>query len=103
MSSEKTIENFRSQLQTQMREEFFDKLQNEDDPSAERYSLIETIRDGLARLVQLEGLFLSELLEDSADGVCPSCLINNATDLSNIKSVAHAFNNYLEDSSPMQH
>ena len=101
--NEQSIEQMRVKLQEQLREDYFDKLKNDDDPSAERYELIGTISNAVDRLLQIEAGFLTELLADSEDGICPSCLIKDATDVANLKNVAHAFNNYIKTSQDMPH
>jgi len=90
------IEEFRNQLQEGLRKDYFDKLKNDDDPSAERYELIGTVSYALERLLELETMFLTETLTDNDDGICPSCLIKDATDVANLKVVALGFNNYLQ-------
>ena len=63
--NQQSIEEMRHKLQEQLREDYFDKLKNEEDPSAERYELIGTISNALDRLLEIESGFLAELLGDS--------------------------------------
>ena len=95
------IEQVRNRLQEQLRNDFFDKLKNEDDPSAERYELISTISTAMDRLLAIESDFLIEMLEDADEGICPSCLIKDSTDVANLKSVAIVFNHYLQATQDM--
>lgn len=95
------IEQMRNQLQEQLRHDYFDKLKNEEDPSAERYELIGTISTGLDRLLAIESGFLVDMLQDSEEGICPSCLIKDSTDVANLKSVAIVFNHYLKATQDM--
>lgn len=101
--NQQSIEEMRVKLQAQMREDFFDKLKNDEDPSAERYELIGTISAAIDRLIEIETGFLSDLLGDSDDGICPSCLIKDATDIANAKAVGVSFNHYLTSSTNMAH
>lgn len=103
MTNETQLEEFREKLQLQLRDDYFDKLVNDDDPSAERYALIGTIKQAAERLLEIETGFLMEILADSDEGICPSCLIKDATDVANIKNVVSAFNNYLNTSNIMHH
>ena len=103
MTNDIQVEEFREKLQLQLRDDYFDKIQNEDDPSAERYALIGTVKEAVERLMEIETNFLMEVIADSDEGICPSCLIKDATDVANIKSVASAFNNYLNTSNNMHH
>ena len=101
--NQQSIEEMRHKLQEQLREDYFDKLKNEEDPSAERYELIGTISNALDRLLEIESGFLAELLGDSEDGICPSCLIKDATDVANLKTLAVCFNNYIKTADSMSH
>lgn len=96
------IEKMRHQLQEQMRGDYFDKLKNEDDPSAERYELIGTVSMALDRLLEVESKFLTETL-GSDDGICPSCLLHESVDVANVKAVAMMFNHYLKQSTDLEH
>lgn len=98
-----TIEKFRDQLASQLRDDYFDKLKNDDDPSAERYALISTISIAIDKLIQIESDFLMDLLADESDGICPSCLAKDAADVANAKSLANAFNFYLTSSQDVTH
>jgi hypothetical protein len=101
--NDSAIEKVRDQLACQLRDDYFDKLHNEDDPSSERYALISTISLALDKLIQIESNFLTELLADSDDGICPCCLAKDAADVANAKSVANAFNFYLTCSHDVTH
>ena len=101
--NQQEIEQMRCKLQEQLRHDYFDKLKNEEDPSAERYELIGTVSIAIDRLIEIETSFLSDLLGDMEDGICPSCLIKDSTDVANAKSVAVAFNNYITTSQNMSH
>ena len=103
MTDETSIEEFRMQLNAQLREDFLDKLKNPEDPVAERDAILGLVGDSLKRLIEIEAGFLSDLLVDADDGLCPGCLIKDATDVANAKSVAHAFNHYLSSTSNMHH
>lgn len=101
--NDSAIEKVRDQLASQLRDDYFDKLENSDDPSAERYALIATISKAVDKLIQIESDFLTELLADSSDGICPCCLAKDAADVANVKSVANAFNFYLTSSQDVAH
>jgi len=101
--NQQTIEEMRVKLQAQMRDDYFDKLKNDEDPSAERYELIGTISEAIDRLIKIETGFLSDILGDSDEGICPSCLIKDATDVANAKAVAISFNHYINSSTDMAH
>ena len=103
MNNQNSIEQMRIKLQSQMREDYFDKLKNEEDPSAERYELIGTMSSCLDRLIEIESGFLTDLLGDADEGICPSCLIKDATDVANAKAVAVSFNHYIKASTNMAH
>ena len=64
--SEIEVEEFRSRLQTQLRDDYFHKIKNAEDPHAERIQLIATVSQALERLLDVEALFLNEMLEESS-------------------------------------
>ena len=103
MTQETKIEDFRDRLQMQLRDDYFDKIENKDDPAAERYALIATASTALKRLIEIESMFLTELLAEADDGICPSCLIKDATDVANVKNAASAFNHYIHTANSMHH
>jgi len=103
MTPETKIEDFRDRLQMQLRDDYFDKIENKDDPSAERYALIATASTALKRIIEIESQFLTEMLAETDEGICPSCLIKDATDVANIKNATAAFNHYLTTANSMHH
>lgn len=103
MTPESKIEDFRDMLQMQLRDDYFNKIENKEDPCAERYALLATISSALERLIEIESTFLTEMLADTDDGMCPACLIKDATDVANIKSAASAFNHYVTTANSMHH
>jgi len=101
--NDSAIEKVRDQLACQLRDDYFDKLENADDPSAERHALISTISKAVDKLIQIESDFLTDHIADAADGMCPCCLAKDAADVANAKSLANAFNFYLTSSQDVTH
>jgi len=93
-SDEKSVEEMRIELQDKHVQSFYDTLQNPEDPSAERYSLIAAVSQGLGRLIDVEESFIQEQLENS-DNLCLACFSRCINDHANVRAVASMFNHYI--------
>lgn len=93
------LENVREQLAEQHLSQFLLSLKNDEDPVAERHSLIAVMSASLGRLLEVEQGFVKSIFEDSKDGICPSCLSTCLIDYERLRSVAVNFNHYLESES----
>ena len=91
------IESMRRQLQDNHVIDFIKGLENNEDPFAERHSLILLLSTSLQRLYKLEQNFIVELTSQKADEICPACLINNTIDMTRRESVVDAFNHYIDN------
>ena len=101
--NEHDVEQFREKLAEQHRTEFLTRLRNEDDPSNERFQLIDVIGRSLERLKELEEMFLTEMLTDASDTICPTCLARNAVDLANVRTLCSLYNQYLSEGANVDH
>lgn len=91
-NTEIQIEEMRARLNESRTSEFIDSLIS-DDEFATREHMIGLVSRGLQELLKVERKFMLEVL--SEDGICPGCVMSNASDLIRVQTLCENFNNYL--------
>lgn len=94
-SEEIAVEIMRQELQDKHLKSFFETLENPEDPAAERISLISVVSQALGRLIDVEEIFVKEMMEEPSSDICLGCFGQSIEDHTNALAVAASFNHYL--------
>jgi len=98
-ATDSAVEEMRVSLREEHIQAFLETIKNDDDPSAERETLMSTISKALSRLCDVESSFVTDMLSSDSSDVCLGCFGENMRDHVNIVSVANSFNHYLSTGS----
>ena len=94
-----SIEEARARLTKSRIEDFVQTLENDEDPSDERSALIDLVSKSIARLLEVEQVFVKDMLEEGQENICLGCFSDCITDCANLSAVASTFNHYLKEGS----